>query len=190
MNTRLALIALVALLNGCATPADVITDYNTTIDFSRFQTFRFYQWEPGEHLSPLDKNRIEEAVKEELERRGIMQVDSQADLLVSIGAVMDLETDRRALPEHHDTHRYFGYHFGFGPRFPWGAGYTSESLRDWNYEVGALIIDVFDAQREELIWEGVGNKVIDRTPEHRQNSIPAAVNRLMLHFPVKPLASE
>jgi hypothetical protein len=187
MKTRLPVLIFVALLMACATPADVITDYDNTVDFSQYRTFRFYEWEPEEYLSPLDKNRIEEAVKNELERRGILHVDSQADLLVSMGAVMELETDRRALPEHHDTHRYFGYHFGFGPRFPWGAGYTSESLRDWNYEVGALIIDVFDARREELIWEGVGNKVIDRIPEQRQNTIPAAVNRLMLHFPVKPI---
>jgi hypothetical protein len=39
-----------------------------------------------------------------------------------------------------------------------------------------------------LIWEGIGTKTVDTDPKSRDESIPAAVKKIMAEYPVEPIA--
>jgi len=52
--------------------------------------------------------------------------------------------------------------------------------------VGTLIIDIFDHDRKELIWQGVGSQTVDDNPNNREYGIKGAVKAIMSKYPVRP----
>ncbi len=191
MKKILVLLGILIGFTACS-PVDVVTDYDTTVDFDQYASFSFYEWEVQEDniLNPLHKDRIEEALVSEFARRGIVQVDSAGDLIVSVMAVVDDNTQLNPLTPPGPEHRYGGYYHGFGPRFPWGQGYAATSMRDYNHYVGALVVDVFDARKEELIWESAARNVLNNRILKKDNELKRAVYRLMNDFPIEPQVRE
>jgi hypothetical protein len=191
MKKILVFIMLAAMLTACGPTVRVISDYDQTVEFDQYSTFGFYGWseESDQMLSRFEKQRVEQAVKEEFERRGISQVDiySEPDLIVALIAVVEERTERRVFTEYERPgFRYFGYHYGYGPGYPWGPGYAVRTVREFDYQVGTLVIDVFDTSQQVLVWEGAGSQVIDQRPERRDRGIPRAVSEIMEEFPVDP----
>jgi hypothetical protein len=177
------LLAMVA----CSPSVNVVSDYDRTVDFNKYSTFEFYGWPEGidGNMSRFDQERIEQAVKNEFERRGITQVDSDGNLIVTLIAILEEEMETRTISDN-PGYRYFGHYYGFGPGYPWGPGYTTTTVQEFDYTVGTLVIDVFDAREEVLVWEGRGARVIEENPERRERTIPNAVRQIMEEFPVRP----
>jgi hypothetical protein len=46
-----------------------------------------------------------------------------------------------------------------------------------------LIIDIIDPKTKQLIWEGIGNKEIDKPSSDPDKAISAAVKSIMAGFP-------
>ncbi|MBW1645681.1 MAG: DUF4136 domain-containing protein, partial [Deltaproteobacteria bacterium] len=80
------LLAAALLLAGCAAGLDVRTDFDRSVDFSRYRTFSFYGWDQDSSkiLTPFDRERFEQGFKEEFARRGIKYVEQGGDLTVAI----------------------------------------------------------------------------------------------------------
>lgn len=60
------------------------------------------------------------------------------------------------------------------------------TIQEYDYQVGILVVDVFDKKEEKLIWEGIRTKTIDKNPQTRVKNIPKAVQKIMAKFPVQP----
>lgn len=186
-KTIFLLIIILIGFSSCSS-VDVVTDYDTTVDFDQYASFSFYEWEVQHDniLNPLHKDRIEEALVAEFERRGIVHVDSAGDLLVSVMAIVDDNTQLNPATPPGPEQRYGGYYHGFGPKFPWGRGYAATSVRDYTHYIGALVVDVFDARKEELIWESAARNVLNNKILEKEEGLKDAVHRLMNDFPVTP----
>jgi len=77
---------------------------------------------------------------------------------------------------------YYGYLGGYG----YGFGvpiYNDVETR--NYKVGTLSIDVVDARRKELVWEGVLEGTLSKKAmEDPAGAINSAVRQIYTKFPV------
>ncbi|MEA1898720.1 MAG: DUF4136 domain-containing protein, partial [Bacteroidota bacterium] len=90
----------------------------------------------------------------------------------------------------------YGGYYGYGPRYGWGPGYgmgnSTTTYNEYNYTVGTLIIDIYDAKAEQLIWESVGSKTItqDQDSAAKEQNIKKTANQMMYKYPVKPVKTK
>jgi len=146
----------------------------------------YYGWaENSENvLKEFDRQRIEGAFAMEFLERGIQLKQSGGDIVVSLFIVLDQKTGTTAYTNH-----YGGYGGGWGyyPTWGWGAGYTTTTYHDYDYIDGTLLIDVFDAETKNLIWQGVVSGEMDGNQNMSDENIERVTKELMKNYPIKPV---
>jgi hypothetical protein len=188
MAIRSVLILLItALVFGACSSLKITSDYDKEADFSKYKDFYYLGWAEGSDklLNDIEKDRIEKAFGEEFKNRGIEFVDqSEADAAVSLYIVVDQKTSTTAYTNHYGG---YGYGGGYGyPGWGWGGGQSTTTYNEYDYFVGTLVVDVFDAQSKSLVWQGVASATISENPKKREANIPRVAKAIMSRYPVTP----
>ena len=190
MKSLLSFVVITAtiFLGSCAT-LKVNSDRDSAIDFTKYRTFEYYGWEEGSDkiMSPFDKERVENSFAAEFAARGMNLVDEGGELVVSLYIITEQKTKTTA----HTTHMggmggYADYYYGYGPGWGWGGGHSTTSYSQYDYEVGTLIVSVYDKAEQRLIWESIGKGTVDDNPQSREYKIPKYVKQIMSKYPVEP----
>lgn len=189
-TARLAAACLSALLvlGACSSGPQIRSDQDPSADFAAYQTYGFVS-ELGtdrEGYSSLVTTHFKNAVNTEMQARGYRLVEQNPDLLVNFFTSMKERTETRNEDVFLGTQLYRDR---FGNYAAWPLYDRNTVTR--NYEVGTASIDVVDARRRQLVWEGVAEGRIK--PEDRDNpaeSIASAVRDLFRRFPVAPGAAQ
>ena len=63
-----------------------------------------------------------------------------------------------------------------------GTATTSVS----EFQVGSLIVDMFDAKTKELFWRGIGVDELSDKSDKNQKKIANATQKMFKNFPPKP----
>ena len=175
-------------LASCST-ISVTTDYDKTVDFTKYKTFEYYGWsdESDKILNDFDKKRIEEAFGEEFAKRGLEYVESGGDLVVTLFIVVEKKTEQRATTTGSSGMYggYYGGYYGYGPGWGWGPSYSTTTVTQYDDNVGTLVVDVFDKAKEQLIWESIGQGTVDDSPQTRDTKVPKSVAKIMKEYPVQ-----
>lgn len=184
----LAAAAAIAMLAGCATVGPKIrVDYDRAADFNSYQTYG-YPAELGTDrggYSTLITNYFKQAVDREMRLRGYQFVPSNPDLLVNFFARARDVTDVRSVPGAWAGYGYYGYRFGLYGAWPLYASDVSTV----HYKVGTANIDIVDAGRKQLIWEGVAEgKLTETAMQDPQTAISGVVADLFTRYPGRALA--
>ena len=181
-NLISSFILLVVFLLASCSPVKVITDQDKTADFSSYKTYNFLGWQNNSDkiINELDKKRIHDAFINEFEDRGMVLVESDGDMAVSLFIVVDEKTSTSAHTEYY-TARYSGYH---PYRRGWNQGYATTTFTQNDYMEGTLVLDVFDGKSKDQIWQGVARSTINENPGSREKGIPKKIAVLMKKFPV------
>lgn len=179
-------LVVIVFLSSCSS-IKVSYDYDKTVDFTPYKTYEFYGWakESDKIISGLDRERIEDAFIYEFASRGLKYVESGGDLVVSLFIVIEQKTGVTYNTSTYGGYYYGGY-YGYGPGWGWGPSYTTTTAHEYDYNVGTLVVDVFDKKSERLIFEGIGQKTVDANPQSRDKNIQKAVAQIMWNYPVKP----
>lgn len=181
---RLGVAAGVMLLAGCAAVGpDITTDYDAAADFSRYATFAFMDREERGETRTYDTigdRRVIAAVTRELEARGYRRVESDADLLVNFAMFSEEIQDVRSVPSAGMYPYWYGWRGSY--YYPWPA-YGYETWVD-RYERGTLFIDLVDAARNQLVWEGraVG-RITQAVREDPAGALDGAVAEIFARYP-------
>jgi len=186
-NLFIALLAGI-LLSSCS-GLTVVSDLDKTVDFTQYKTFEYYGWTENSDqiLNRFDKERIEEAFGNEFLSRNLKIVEKgQGEIIVSLYIVTQQKTQTTA----HTSGMGGGYggYYGYGPGYGWGGGHSTTTYSDYDYTEGTLIVSVFDAKKEQLIWESVGKGTINDNPQKREASIGKTVAYIMKEYPVDPVS--
>lgn len=185
--TKLLTFAIVATLMAACSSVKITTDYDKTVDFTKLKTFEYYGWADGSDkiLNDLEKRRIEAAFGDEFKKRGLKYVESGGDMIVLLHIMTQDKTQYNATT----TGMGYGGYYGYGPRWGWGPGMTmsTTTVSEYNYTVGTLVIDIFDATEEKLIWESIATKTVDDNPETREKNVPKIIAKIMAPYPIKPI---
>ena len=111
-------------------------------------------------------------------RAGYTYAATGADLLINFNAKLAQQTRVTQTPAPMPT--YYGYRRGFYGG--WGAYETQVD----QYMEGTLNVDVVDATRKQLVWEGVAvGRVRDKAAEQRQAALTAAVAEIFGKYPFR-----
>ena len=180
---QVALLAIgAALIGACASGPKVYADKDPGADFARYRTYAF---EPvlgtdDETYSSILSQYLKTAVGHELEARGYTYSDSP-DLLVNF-RVRTNEKIQSDISVGVGMSGYFGYRRGY---YGVWSGYPAET-RVTQYTEGTLNVDLVDAARKQLVWEGT---IIGRVrEEHRANlqqTVDQAVSAIFARYPYR-----
>jgi len=188
---RLSFVFLAALVLASCSSLKVTTDLDKTVDFSEYKSLEYWGWaeDSDKILNRFDKERIESAFGDEFKKRGIDVVEKgQGDMIVTLFIVTEEKTQKSATTTSMGG-RYGGYggYYGYGPGYGWGGGHSTTQIHEYDYTVGTLIISIYDAKKEELIWESIGVGTVDDNPQSREENVGKAVAKIMKEYPVPPV---
>ncbi|MGI0105646.1 DUF4136 domain-containing protein [Salinimicrobium sp. WS361] len=165
------LVLFVLVMTSCST-VKVATDYDREVNFSQYQTYAFFK--PGidkAEISDLDKKRILRAIDEEMQQKGFTKSDNP-DLLISI-----FTKTKENVNIYNNAYGY-GYGWGWNPWY-WGSGYNTVS----STTEGTLYIDLIDAEKKELVWQGMGTAALSSKVEQKQERINEIVEEILEKYP-------
>lgn len=171
------------LLAACATPGPVTTaDYDRSADFSAYRTFAFFDplGTDTAGYKTLITQTLTSAVRREMEARGYTYAEADPDLLINFNARLAQQTRVSQAPPMPPM--YYGYRGGFYGG--WG-GYGYDTHVD-QYVEGTLNIDIVDARRKQLVWEGIAvGRITEKQLDARQAAINAVVAEIFAKYPFR-----
>jgi len=181
-----ALLALMVFTNLAI--AQVKSDYDKSLDFTKFKTYTFKGWEKDsdKQLNDFDKKRILESFQSELTARGMTKDDNNPDVGITLYIVIDDKTSTTAYTTFNG-----GMGYGMGRFGGWGyggMGGATTSYSEDDYKQGTVVIDFYDQSTNKLAWQGILTTIVKEKPQQREKSIPKNVSKLMDQYPVKPVS--
>ena len=197
MKTFLKLFsfALIVVIISACSSIKVTTDYDKTVDFTQLKTFEYYGWaaESDKILNQLERDRIEATFGDEFRKRGLTYVESGGDMIVTLFVMIENKTQYNTTTTGMGHGGYGGY-YGYGPGWGWGPGMgmsmSTTTVQEYNYTVGTLVIDIYHAADEKLIWESIGKGTVDDNPQKREKNLPKTIAQIMAQYPVKPIVEK
>lgn len=172
MNTRKAILTsvVVCVLTAASLAQQVKTDYDRDANFSKYKTFSF---EKIQTKDPLLVDRIKSAVSASLTAKGLSQVDSGGD--VSIVAVQMTNTQQTL-----DT-----FYNGFGGGWRFGGRFGDATTTTETYQVGTLVVDLFDSSTKELLWRGSVSDTLSNNSGNNIKKLDKGVEKMFKKYPPK-----
>lgn len=174
----LPLLALLILLSSCSS-VKVAADYDKEAKFNDYKTFAFFKTGIDKaEISDLDKRRILRAIEAELLAKGFTKSE-KPDLLVSLFTKSQQRVDVYNNSWGNGGWGWGGYG-GFGPG--WGWGWNQQPSVSTSMQ-GHLYIDLIDANKKELVWQGMGTGYLSRNMEKKEARIKEFVAKIMEKYP-------
>ncbi|KAB1156602.1 DUF4136 domain-containing protein [Flavobacterium luteum] len=172
MKTKyLLLLFLIFLLASCSS-VRVYSDYDKNVDFSAYKTYAFYKTGIDKvEISDFDKKRILRSIDEEMSAKGLTKSETP-DLLININTKAEKSIDVNQF------NSAWGYGWGFGWNPYWGANTMVSTTIE-----GILIIDLIDAKKKELVWQGEGIGNLTRDTNKKDENIKNFVSKILVLYP-------
>src|SRR5579863_6210397 len=157
-STQLFSVALFIALTAAAFAQQVKTDYDHHANFGQYRT---YSWEKVQTRDPLLVDRIKDAVNRALTAKGWTQVDSGGDVCI---VAMDITRNQQTLNTFYDG-------FGGGWRWRGFGGFGDATTTTETYQVGTLVVDLFDAKSKNLIWRGASSDTLSNNADKNTRNL-------------------
>ncbi|MBN2868115.1 MAG: DUF4136 domain-containing protein [Flavobacteriaceae bacterium] len=171
---KLLPIALVAMVITSCSSVRVAADYDKQVNFDQYKTFAFFKSGIDKaEISDLDKKRILRAIETELLAKGYTKSENP-DMLVSIFTKSNQRVD-----VYNNSWGYGAWGWG-APGWGWG----------WNMQPnvstrtqGVLFVDLIDAKKKELVWQGQGTGYLSTSMDKKEERIKEFVAKIMEKYP-------
>lgn len=184
-------IFILASVSSCSS-IKFTSDKDDSIDFTKYKTYQYYGWaeESNKLLNQLEQQRAESAFGTELAKRNLEYVESDGDLVVTLFIVTEQKTKTTATTTNTGGYGYgygYGGYYGHGPAYGWGGGTSHTTYNEYDYTVGTLVIDIYDAKEKRLIFESVAQGETHDNPKGQAERINKLAARMMKDYPVQPV---
>ena len=178
-------VAVSLALGSCAAPKiNTRSQTDPSVNLASYHTYNFVA-EPGTnrggYSTPIT-TYFKTAISRELNARGYKLTEENPELLINFNTNAREQVDIRSTPSMSYGYGYYGYRGGLYAAGPIG-GSDVETVR---YKQGTANIDVVDAAKKQLVWEGVAEgKITDTMMKNPQATIDTVITDMFLNYPVK-----
>ena len=193
MRFRVLLGLLAVLIGGPALAQKVYIDYDRDYDRSKNKTFAWAESSEATlaHTDPMLHSQIVITLAEYITAGGLTQVDSDPDLFFTYHGSAEEEITVSTLslgygyPVGWGSSRYGGYGGYDGQHY--GGVYTgyagASTIAESAYRVGTLVVDVWDAKTETIVWRGIAaGIVIPESPAKLDKKIDKALRKMIAQW--------
>ncbi|MBQ0769139.1 MAG: DUF4136 domain-containing protein [Bizionia sp.] len=164
---------LLFLVVASCSSVHVQSDYDKNANFNDYKTFAFFKTGIDKaEISDIDKRRILRAIESEMMAKGFTKSETP-DLLVSIFTKSRQEVN----VYNNGGYGMYGYGWGWSPYYNRNTVSTSTQ--------GSLYIDLIDANKKELIWQGKGSGYLNTSGnvDKKQERINEFVFEILSKYP-------
>jgi hypothetical protein len=178
--TSAAVISL--LIAGCATGPKVRSDAAANTNFAAYKTFAFMPEVATDKsgYTTLITQHFKDAIRAEMTALGYQFSDTNADLLVNFNSNVETRTDVRS--SHNAGIQYYHYRRGVYAGFP----IFTHDVDTIRYKYGTVNIDVVDAAKQQLIWEGISEGTLKKSDlDQPKQAISAVVGLIFQQYPTR-----
>ncbi|TDN39753.1 DUF4136 domain-containing protein [Hymenobacter sp. UV11] len=174
------LLALALGLAACSSEqATTRVDSRPGLNLSRYKTYNFMDLLARNDSAFINTGSnifdLKRAVTHEMEARGF-RLAAQPDIWVNIGLVTEQRTQTRQANYLTDGAPYY-----IGQRnYHWQAS----DIPVGEYQEGTATIDLVDAARKELLWQGVTSTILSRKPSRASQQIDKGVADVFARLPM------
>ncbi|MDJ0907007.1 MAG: DUF4136 domain-containing protein [Woeseiaceae bacterium] len=178
---RAAVVLSAAMfISACSSGPNIVTNSAPGFDIVGYQTFSFLRplSTDNGNVRTILSNELIEPARRELEFAGLRHVETGGDLLVNF--VVSTRETLQTRPSSGAS-----IHHGRGRYGTWGGYSMSMSTTEVVQRTeGTVGIDIIDAQRRELVWEGAASgRVTDQTRRNRAAALDGAITEILARFP-------
>jgi len=182
---KLVLLSLVLLLSACATTAPRTNiDYDPSVDFAQIKTYSWLDHDlAGQGVSPLVVSRIIGAVDSQLQSKGWTKVPQGQTGQVVVGVGVSVH-QQQSVNTYYNAPMYAGYGWGGPYMRPYaygGMGSATTTVR--TYDVGTLIVDMFQTSTKQAIWRGTAEKTVSDSPQKNSEAVQIGIENMFRYFP-------
>ena len=172
------LLAALTALAACSS-LNVNTDWNTTIDFTKYKTWDFKQ--DTLPYSTFTQERIRSNIANTLASKGLTRDTVQPQLIVIYRVNLSSQTQ-------YTTVSSGGY--GYGPAWGgWGyGGYGGVGVSQTTQSqipIGALTIAIVDPKLNQLVWRGEADAQLNDSGQSNAQLVQDAIQQMFAQFPPK-----
>lgn len=149
-------VVICALLAACSNAPVVRSDFDPRADFASYRTFAFIEPLGTDRAgyTTLLTERLKRAAALQMESRGYVYREKDPDLLINFQSHVQSRTEYVAPPP-----MMWGYGYGYGFYGGWpGYAFGPDVIQ---YNEGTMKVDLIDAKRRQMVWEGVGTLIVD-----------------------------
>lgn len=182
-GARIAVISTFLLfLAACSSGPKIVTNAAPGFDLIGYQTFSYLQplSTDNGNVRTLLSNELIDSTTRELENAGLRYQERGGDLLVNF-----IVSTRETIQTRNTPSTGMSMHHGMGRYGTWGGYSMSMSTTEVVQRTeGTLGIDIIDAQRKQLVWEGAATgRITDKARQNRAAAVDAAVKEILAQFP-------
>ena len=190
MRHYLLAFIITIFISGCSS-LSLSTDYDKTVDFSTFKTYRWHA--DNKHneasikfLNPIMDQRIRSTIDQQLQSQGYTKVNTDTvDFLINYSVVIQERADIRTYNNYNGMYPGYAYRAGYG--YYGGVGYGSSETQVTHYNQGTLIIDIISPETDQLMWRGAADGRLPSTADREKSDTLAQqyVTKILSEFPPK-----
>ena len=150
---------VISLITACATPLEATMDFDSSFDFTQVKKIALQPVDREDlsslHISDMQEARIDQALADELQRKGfeIVTDNSQADVYMIWHLVTEERTDVRT----YNSMSYYNC---------WGCGPSVSDVSVRQYTQGTFIVDMIDPLRNKSVWRSIIESRLRNQPEN------------------------
>jgi len=178
------IVSLLVLVTSCSS-VRVSSDYDKKANFNQFKTFAFFKTGIDKaEINDIDKRRILRAIEAELLAMGYTKSENP-DILISIFTKSNQRVDVYNNAWGSGAWGWGGFGpwgWGWGPGLGWGWGWNQQPTVSTRTE-GVLFVDLINAKKKELIWQGMGTGFLTRNSKKKEQRIKEFVAKIMEKYP-------
>ena len=179
----LSVIMIIAV--SCST-VKVSSDFDKTANFAAYKTFTYTDETLGMPLDDINKNRILNFVTAEMAAKGFTKSETNPDVWIDIN--IKTETQQTATATTSGVGGYGGYGYGYRyGGYGYGGGFSTTTINYDTYTDGTMFIDMIDASKKLLVWQGRGTKTFEEnaSQKRREENLSYAIKQIFTQYPPK-----
>lgn len=161
----LSVLVLTLPAVACHNGPPMHTDFNPTVDFTRFSSFEFEEDDGATPVAPAIVEVIRHAIRDDLATKSLTEKPGAADLSIALVIVLDQETGG-------GTGAYY-----------WDERGGTEPSNEYVVDQGTLMIDFYDNSNSQRVWRSVTSGAVSRTGDHDPEALDAVVKAMLENYP-------
>ncbi|WP_075351457.1 DUF4136 domain-containing protein [Algoriphagus marinus] len=174
MKNILVSLIFTILFFSCSEKLYITSDYDRSIDLTQYQTFAWAEAQESPSKgnpmidNELNRKRIKDAIQKEIIDLGLIESETDPDLLIDFHLVVDENT-------HYVAHDYYPFPYRYWPEY---------SISSYTVKTSTIIIHFVDFKKEQLVWQGTGNSRLSDPPtSYTEERIQNDVKAILSQFP-------
>jgi hypothetical protein len=167
MKTRLTICALaICLISTIVAGQQVSVNYNHSQDFTQYHTYAWGSENQNKIQNSILAQEAQQDINTAMQGKGfqLVQENQKPDLILTANGGLQQQTSYSA----------------WGMR---GIGGGMGSITPEQNVVGTLIVDLYDAKSQSLVWRGIAQNTLSNNGNKNSQMVAKAVQKMFKQWP-------